>query len=141
MKAHRIRLVGPWEAQQLDHELQPIGDLITCRLPYTVVPAQNPSGVLLLRGFHRPTGIGQNTILRIILKANQQPHEVRMNNIPAKIYETNRIGTANLNDTHGEFAIDITRSIAEFNQLSVIFQISTTETPATLDTAWLEIQD
>ncbi len=141
MKAHRIRLVGPWEARQLDNNLQPIGDVINCQLPYSVMPQQNPSGVLLLRGFHCPTGIDQNTILRIILKANQQPHEVRMNSMPAEVIEATRIGNTGLNETHREFSIDITPSIAAFNHLIVIFQVSRTEIPASLETAWLEIQD
>ncbi len=141
MKAHRIRLAGPWEAQQLDNELQPVGDMVNCQLPYTLTPSENPSGVLLLRGFHCPTGIDQNTILRIVLKANQQPQEVRTNGNPAEVCEASCIGTTNLNDANREFSIDITHSIAAFNQLSVIFQVSTTEIPATLQTAWLEIQD
>ena len=125
MKAHRIRLVGPWEVQQLDNELQPAGDVVHCQLPYTMTPSQNPSGVLLLRGFHCPTGIDQNTILRIILKANQQPHEVRMNSTPATVCQTSRIGATDLNDTCSEFSIDITPSIEAFNKLSVIFHVST----------------
>lgn len=141
MKAHRIRLAGPWEAQQLDQELQPVGDVVKCQLPYTVMPSQTPSGVFLLRGFHRPTGIEQNTVLRIILKANQQPHEARINSTPADVSEVSRIGTTNLSDNRSEYSIDITRSIAAFNQLSVSFLVSTAEIPATLETAWLEIQD
>lgn len=141
MKAHRIRLAGPWDAQQLDDKFQPVGDVVNCQLPYSATPSQNPSGVLLLRGFHCPTGIDQSTILRIILKANQQPHEVCINSNPAEVCEASRIGNTNLNDAHSEFSIDITQSIAAFNQLSVSFTISTTELPATLDHVWLEIQD
>jgi len=141
MKAHRIRLAGPWELQQLDNALQPVGDVANCQLPYSLTPSQNPSGVLLLRGFHCPTGIGQNTILRIILKANQQPHEVRMNSIAAAVCKASRIGATDLNDTCSEFSIEITSLVAAFNRLSVILHVSTTEIPATLETAWLEIQD
>lgn len=141
MKTHRIRLAGPWQTQQLDNKLQPVGDKVSCQLPYSILASQGLSGVLLLRGFHRPTGIEQNTVLRIILKANQQPHEVCINSNPADVSEVSRSGTANLNDNHGEYSIDITRSIAAFNQLSLSFRVSTTEVPATLETAWLEIQD
>ena len=140
MTAHRIRLAGPWEARQLNDQKQPIGDLANCQLPYTVMPAQNPSGVLLLRGFHRPTGIDQNTILRIILKANRRPHEVRINGITSEVRPASSSSTI-LNDTHSEYSVDITHAIAAFNQLGVSFQINAAETSATLETAWLEIQD
>ena len=141
MQAHRIRLAGPWEAQLLDNELRPVGDVLNSRLPCSMFPSQNQTGVLLQRGFHRPTGIDQNSVLRIILKANQKPHHVRINSTLAEVRAASDIGTTNINDSYGEFSIDITHSIAAFNQLSVIFQAGSSEMPATLETAWLEIQD
>jgi hypothetical protein len=141
MKAHRIRLAGPWEAQLLNDESQPVGGMLDSRLPYSMFPSPEQTGVRLQRGFHRPTGIDPNSVLRIILKANQKPHEVRINSTPAEVRTASDDGTTNLNDTHGEFSIDITHSIAAFNQLSVIFQAGSSEMPATLETAWLEIQD
>lgn len=75
------------------------------------------------------------------MKANQPPHEVRINDTVCEVCEASRIGTTSIDDTHGEFSIDITSLIAAFNHLSVMFQVSTSEIPATLETAWLEIQD
>ena len=141
MKAHRIRLAGPWEAQLLDDALQPVGGVVDSRLPYSVSKSPNQSGVLLLRGFHRPTGIDQNSVLRIVLKANLRPHEVRLNSTPVEVSEASHFGTTNLDDTHDEFSIDITQTIDAFNKLSVSFQIKTPEMPATLESAWLEIQN
>lgn len=145
MKAHRIRLAGPWEAQLLDDEMQPVGGVFNCRLPFVMLPnamlsSQYATGVLLLRGFHRPTGIDKNSVLRIILKANQRPHEVRINSTPVEVSEASHVGTTNLDDSHHEFSIDITQTIDAFNKLSVNFQIKTPEMPATLESAWLEIQ-
>ena len=141
MSTHRIRLAGPWEVQPLGAELNPVGDTANCQLPYTAVPTETPAGVVLRRGFHRPTGIDQNSILRIILKANQQPLDVRINNTPAEVCEPVHNNETNLIDPIREYSIDITRSIAAFNQLSVILQNSKTESPAGLENAWLEIQD
>ncbi len=141
MKAHRIRLAGPWEAQLLDNELQPVGDVLDSRLPYSIVLSPDQKGVQLLRGFHRPTGIGQNSVLRIILKANQKPHEVRINSTLIEVVAASDIGTTNSIDSHGEFSIDITHFIAPFNELSVSFLVESSEIPAALETAWLEIQD
>ncbi len=141
MKAHRIRLAGPWEAQLLDNELQPVGGVLDSRLPYSIVPSPDQKGVQLLRGFHRPTGIGQNSVLRIILKATQKPHEVRINSTLIEVIAASDIGTRNSIDSYGEFSIDITHFIAPFNELSVSFLVESSEIPAALETAWLEIQD
>jgi hypothetical protein len=139
MKTHRIRLAGPWEARLLDEECQPGGDIVRCQLPYSVPVSQSRCGVLLLRGFHRPTGIDSSTVLRIVLKANTQPHEVRINNRPITTGERDGVSPSVHDTEFREYVFDITHSNETFNQLSVGFRTSDAADPVTLETAWLEI--
>lgn len=132
MATHRIRLVGPWESQTVDDESQPVGDVVRCQLPFELAEAHHGGGILLMRGFHRPTGINDLTMLRIVLKGTEKPKEIRLNG--AAIPES----TTTMDN---EFAYDIASLVESFNRLSVLFGQDTVDTCTTLETAWLEIQD
>jgi hypothetical protein len=131
MKNHRIRLAGPWEAQFIGDDGQPVGEAIRCQLPFSLPESQRTSGVLLTRGFHCPTGINDTTILRIVLQASESPNAVRINGTDITEYAVH---------PDSEFAFEVTDRIEAFNQLSVLFRSTECESPAALSTAWLEIQ-
>ncbi len=132
MKKHRIRLAGPWESQFIGTDGQPDDEVIRCELPFTLPESQRESGVLLTRRFHRPTGIDDTTILRIVLQSSERPAAVRLNG--TDIAECRARPDA-------EFAFEITGQMAEFNLLGVLLRPAESAAPTTLNTAWLEIQE
>ena len=132
MATHRIRLVGPWESQTVDDQSQPVGEVVRCQLPFAVPEACHATGILLMRGFHRPTGIDGSTTLSIVLKGREKPQEVRLNG--AVISEST---TA----IDNEFAYDVTSLVESFNRLSVLFAQHSAVTQTALETAWLQILD
>ena len=131
MKNHRIRLAGPWESQSIGDDGQPVGEVIRCQLPFTLPGPEYESGVLLTRGFHRPTGIDDTTTLRIVLQASECPDAVRINGTDIAECAAS---------VDAEFAFEVTGRIVEFNLLSVLFKSTEAESPPALNTAWLEIQ-
>lgn len=132
MATHRIRLVGPWESQSVDDQSQPVGEIVDRQLPLELAEARRAGGILLMRGFHRPTGIDSSTTLCIVLKSTEKPREVRLNGVA-----TSERNTA----VENEFAYDVTSCVEPFNRLNVHFAQDTADTQATLEMAWLEIQD
>ena len=130
MRNHRIRQAGPWEAQLIETDGQPDGEVIRCQLPFTLSESRGAAGVLLNRGFHCPTGIDGTTTLRIVLQVSEMPHTVLING-------TNIVECAASLDA--EFAFDVTGRLTEFNLLSVLCRSSNHESPATLNIVWLEI--
>ena len=141
MTIHRIRLAGPWESQSLDEQLQPVGEISRCQLPFTVPASLHRQGVLLVRGFHRPTGIESATVLRIVLKAVACPALVQMNGEEIVPGVRNGTNTLKQDTAEGEYLFEITRLIQPFNHLSVRFITNSAEALATLETVWLEIQE
>lgn len=131
MNIHRIRLAGPWESQFIGDSGQPVGEVIRCQLPFSLPESQSQSGVLLTRGFHCPTGIDETTRLRIVLQASECRIVVQING-------TNIVECPARLDA--EIAFEITGTLAEFNQLSVLIKTAESETRPALNTAWLEIQ-
>ena len=131
MPNHRIRLAGPWESQSIDENQRPVGESIRAQLPFALSKSQNQSGIQLTRGFHRPTGIDNQTTLRIVLQASASPFLVQLNG--SRIAECD-------SESAGEYVFSLGESINDFNQLSVLFATPDTNSAVTLNTAWLEIR-
>jgi len=131
MPNHRIRLAGPWESQSIDGNQHPVGKLIRTQLPFTLSKTQHQSGIQLTRGFHRPTGIDDQTKLRIVLQASSSPFMVQLNG--SRIAECD-------SESAGEHVFPLGESMDDFNQLSVLFAAPNPNAAVTLDTAWLEIR-
>ncbi len=132
MSNHRIRLAGPWESQLLDCDQQPIGSSIRMQLPFTLSNTQHHSVAQLTRSFHHPTGIDDNTTLRIVLQASASPLEVRINGV--KVSEC-------VIETDGEYAFDLNGLIETINQLRLLFTSPHADSEVTLNTVWLEIRE
>lgn len=130
MFKHRIRLAGPWDFRTLDVQLMPRGEATTCRLPVTLTDFKNTSGTRLLRGFHKPTGVDDNTSLRIVIQATAAPQVVMINE--QQIYECAA-------EIDGEYVFDITTCIKAFNLLGIEFTPGRHISPPTLKNVWLEI--
>ena len=131
MPNHRIRLAGPWESQTVDGHQSPTGETVRCQLPYTLFEARHEFEVQLRRGFHHPTGIDNETTLRIVLQASESPAAVRVNG--KEIEEC----AASLD---GESAFDVTGRIEAFNELCIVFRFRDDVPTAMLKSVWLEIQ-
>lgn len=132
MQKHRIRLAGPWDSQPVDERRQPVGDSTRCQLPLTLTESSPEPGVLLTRGFHRPTGIDDTTTLRIVLQTTARPNSVSINGMMIAECPVS---------SNAEYAFDATSRITAFNLLSVLFDGRTDKPPTTLHSVWLEIQD
>lgn len=130
MPTHRIRLAGPWELQTLDDQSRPVGEAVRSQLPFELRQQQHKFGVLLIRGFHRPTGIDEATRLRIAMKTNANLIAVRINS---------KLVTVQIAEFQDEVTCEITDVIQEFNQLSVQICPDASGADSTLEAVWLEI--
>ena len=129
MSKHRIRLAGPWDFQTVDSSLEPRGETIKCRLPIVLEDLTNEIGILLQRGFHRPTNINSKT-LRLVIKANMPPRAVLINDVPIPECAV---------EPESEYAFDITTHVMPFNLVCILLKVEDYQTSPMLNNVWLEI--
>ncbi len=127
--SHRIRLAGPWEWCGIGDPQEPLIKKTGCQLPFTLAEDLCDAGVMLMRRFHRPTGIDDTTKMRIVLVASVQPTDVQLNGKTLPACEST---------DESEYCFDLTGRAEPFNQLSILL-MPQTDTAATLHAVWLEI--
>ena len=108
MSVHTIRLAGPWE-------MQASSDAAAERV---TLPHEISSGVELRRNFHRPSGLTDDSTVRIVLTSTGSGIELQLNgkHVPS------------VADTHRHF--DVSGQLLSFNTLAVTSGLSDSRSEA-----------
>ena len=108
MSTHTIRLAGPWELQ-----VDSCDDSTRIQLPFDLPP--NCHSVSLIRRFHRPSGLTDESLVRVELEMNGFVGHVTVNG--EQISATQRSGTSC--SSVGVPGFDVTSALLPFNVLQV----------------------
>lgn len=155
MRPHQIRLVGPWEWRPVmsgaENAVKPA--LTRCQLPFTPEFNTDSDAVSLHRGFHRPTGIDDRTLILVLLDFSGVAASTGRDSLAALIAVSLNgqsvpvMNSAPLRDSESvpqaekmRMAFDISKLLKPFNDLHVVISASP-HTSTSLDAACLEIYD
>ncbi|MCA9049371.1 MAG: hypothetical protein KDA89_11620 [Planctomycetaceae bacterium] len=114
---HTIRLAGPWELVRL-----PDNSVSRIQLPWAAVSsATGPRTAMLRRRFNQPTGLTENTSLKILVSASVPLSEIRVNDecVPSSgISDTQRSPKTEMFSVIVN-SFDITHCIRPYNVLEI----------------------
>ena len=155
MKPHQIRLAGPWEwclaASGDEFAVKPA--VTRCQLPFTPEFNSDSNAVSLRRGFHRPTGIDERTMILVVLDFSgvaasrgrdtlAAPTVVSLNGQEVFVMKTESLpDAASVSPTKRiQMAFDVSKLLKPFNDLHVMI-LASLNASTSLDAACLEIHD
>lgn len=130
MTGHRIRLAGPWEFRpdHLDDRGDGAGNVNRVQLPFRLPPVTHGSRSIVIRGFHRPTGLEPATQVilqlqvRVPTEAALASIEIRLNDVPVAPVRPDRQTEALTERESGlvRWSIELTPLLRSFNVLHFI---------------------
>ena len=155
MSPHQIRLVGPWEWRPVmsggENAVKPA--LTRCQLPFTPEFNTDSNAVSLHRGFHRPTGIDDRTLILVLLDFSGVAASTGRDSLAALIavslngQEVLVMKSESLPDSESalqsekmRMAFDVSRLLKPSNHLQVLFSVNL-QFSISLDAASLEIHE
>ena len=111
---HDIRLAGPWEYSTPNNE-----PWVRCQLPWN-----SPAGVaevILRRKFHRPSGLNENSRVKVLIYADATIPSVRLNGeIVAVTVPLLSISSKSADESPvRENCFDVSMTLQEFNTVEV----------------------
>ena len=139
MSSHRIRLAGPWEWQAVaeGEQVSDVREPQTCRLPFPAgLGSPVSGGILLRRGFHRPTGIAAGTSVVIVVEVVNCVPEVWLNGQILSCTSGN--GAAGMPQP---WRFDVSELMKSFNELRVRLMPAGSDSQPSLHAAALEIRE